>query len=253
MSVSFSVSGKHVLITGASRGIGQALALAFAGAGAHVLAAARDEQRLAQLKQQIEASGGRCSLIRLDVSDAASRDAAFKRVDLLVEHLDVLINNAGVEHVTPSLEVDEAIWDSIVDVNLKGAFFCAQAAARRMTAKGGSIINLCSLTSEVGVPGALPYGASKTGLVGMTRGLATEWAPLGIRVNGIGPGYFETDLTRPFYANPAWRAEMQKKVPLGRLGHLDDLAGAALFLASAASGYITGQVLYVDGGYLAGM
>ncbi|WP_213881627.1 SDR family oxidoreductase [Pseudomonas sp. dw_358] len=248
MTPSFSVAGKRVLITGASKGIGRSLALAFAAGGAQVLAAARDLDKLQTLKAEIAALGGLCSVFVLDVADRASREAAFAQIDAL----DVLINNAGVEKVTPSLGLDEATWDAIVDVNLKGAFFCAQAAAQRMSA-GASIINMCSLTSEVGVPGALPYGASKTGLVGMTRGLAAEWAPLGIRVNGLGPGYFETDLTRPFYENPGWQEAMLAKVPMGRLGHLDDLAGAALFLASQASGYITGQVLYVDGGYLAGM
>lgn len=251
MAISFSVSGKTVLITGASKGIGRSLAIAFAEAGAHVVAAARDTKKLEALKSQIEGEGGVCSIVSLDVGDSRSRQVAFTHIEAVVGQLDVLINNAGVEHVTPSLEVSEEIWDAIIDVNLKGAFFCAQAAAKLMAAKGGSIINICSLTSVVGVPGALPYGSSKAGLVGMTMGLATEWAPLGIRVNGIGPGYFETDLTRPFYEGTVWKEEMVKKVPLGRLGDLNDLAGAALFLSSSAASYITGQVLYVDGGFLA--
>ncbi|MFG9006961.1 SDR family NAD(P)-dependent oxidoreductase [Pseudomonas aeruginosa] len=252
MSLSFSVAGLRVLITGASKGIGRALALAFAQEGAHVIAAARDEERLRTLQEEIVASGGSCSIVMLDVADRQSRESAFGWIEEFFGTLDVLINNAGVEHVTPSLEVDEETWDFIVGVNLKGAFFCAQAAARLM-ASGGSILNLCSLTSEVGVPGALPYGSSKSGVLGMTRGLSTEWAPLGIRVNGIGPGYFETDMTKVFYEDSAWKSEMLRRVPLGRLGRLDDLIGAAVFLSSPAAAYITGQVLYVDGGYLASM
>ncbi|MBD1599887.1 SDR family oxidoreductase [Pseudomonas sp. CA3A] len=253
MATSFSVSGQKVLITGASRGIGRALALAFSGGGAAVIAAARDTRKLENLQQEIVATGGECTVVSMDVADLQSITAAFRFIEGEFGALDVLVNNAGVERLKGSLEVDEATWDAIVDVNLKGAFFCAQGAAKLMLGKGGSILNLCSLTSAVGVPGAVPYGSSKSGLLGMTRGLATEWAPLGIRVNAIGPGYFETDMTQVFYDDPQWQNTMRQKVPLGRLGRLDDLSGAAIFLSSAAASYITGQVLYVDGGYLAGI
>ncbi len=147
--------------------------------------------------------------------------------------------------------MDEALWDRILGTNLKGAFFAARAAARMMQERGGAILNLCSLTSEVGVPAAAPYGASKSGLLGMTRALATEWAPLGIRVNGIGPGYFRTALTEVFYRDEAWQSAMLGKIPMRRFGRMEDLMGAAVFLCSPAASYITGQVLYIDGGYLA--
>jgi gluconate 5-dehydrogenase len=248
----FSLEGQVALVTGSSRGIGLALAKALAEAGAKVVLAARNGATLATAQAEIEASGGRCSTLVMDVADAASRSQAFAELHAREGRLDILVNNAGIEQVTPSLELDEATWDRIVDTNLKGAFFCAQAAAQLMQASGGgSILNLCSLTSEVGVPGATPYGASKTGLLGMTRALATEWAALGIRVNGIGPGYFRTELTEVFYQDAAWRERMQAKIPLARFGDLDDLAGAAIFLCSPAASYVTGQVLYVDGGYLA--
>ena len=166
----------------------------------------------------------------------------------------ILVNNAGVEELRSSLSVDEAVWDRIIGTNLKGAFFCAQRFAKCGEMHIGmarSIINLCSLTSEVGVPGAVPYGASKSGLVGVTRALATEWASMDVRVNGIGPGYFRTDLTDVFYRDETWSASMLEKIPMKRFGLLEDLVGAAVFLASDASRYITGQVIYVDGGYLA--
>lgn len=247
---SFSLQGKVALVTGASRGIGRALAVALAQAGARVVLAARDTDALTDVHAEISGQCGTCAVVPMDVSDAASRAGAFAAIEAQEGRLDILINNAGIEQVMPSDLVDEALWDRIVGTNLKAAFFCAQAAARLMGA-GGSIVNLCSLTCEVGVPGAVPYGASKTGLVGMTRALATEWAGRGIRVNGIGPGYFHTDLTDVFYQDAAWRERMQASIPLGRFGELPDLAGSVVFLCSPAASYITGQVLYVDGGYLA--
>ena len=167
--------------------------------------------------------------------------------------IDILVNNAGYEQVTPSLDMSEAIWDAIIDTNLKGSFFVSRAVARHMAAsgQGGAIINLCSLTSYVGIPTAVPYGASKSGLLGMTRALAAEWAEHNIRVNALAPGYFRTEMTEPFYQDQSWADAMLTKIPQRRFGALDDIAGAAVFLASPASGYITGQCLPVDGGYLA--
>jgi gluconate 5-dehydrogenase len=247
---SFSLAGSRAVVTGAGRGIGQAIALALAEAGAEVIATGRDPAALDETARLIEAAGGRCCLARLDVADPAGIEEGFAAIGQSHGRIDILVNNAGVEQVRPALEVDEALWDRIVDTNLKGAFFCARAAAKMMQG-GGSILNLCSLTSEVGVPTAVPYGASKSGLVGMTRALAAEWAALGIRVNGIGPGYFRTRLTETFYQDEAWQQAMLGKIPLRRFGKLEDLMGAAVFLCSPAAAYITGQVLYIDGGYLA--
>jgi|SRR5476649_430512 len=246
----FSLEGKTALITGGSRGIGFTLARGLAQAGATVVVAGRNAETLDDAVRQLKHWDAGATGLLLDVSRGESISQAFSRFEN--GPLDIMINNAGTEQVCPSLEVDEALWQRIVDTNLKGAFFCAQAAARLMIGRhGGSMINICSLTSRVGVPGAAAYGASKAGLVGLTHTLSTEWAKQGIRVNGIGPGYFSTDMTQVFYQDPQWCEAMLSKIPLGRFGELDDVIGAAVFLSSDAARYITGQVLYIDGGYLA--
>jgi NAD(P)-dependent dehydrogenase (short-subunit alcohol dehydrogenase family) len=245
----FALGGKRALVTGASRGIGRAIAEGLAAAGADVAIAARDEARLGATADTIGSLGRRAVPLTLDVTSADGCRAAVERAAEVLGGLDILINNAGVERVMPSLDLDEETWDLILDTNLKGAFFCAQAAARAMTT-GGAILNVCSLTSERGIPAAVPYGSSKTGLLGMTRALAAEWARLGIRVNAIAPGYFRTELTEAFYRDAGWQEGMLGKIPQGRFGRLDDLTGAAVFLCSDAAGYVTGACLPVDGGTL---
>lgn len=246
----FTLSGRIAVITGASRGIGRSLAAALTAAGAHVALLSRDARRLQLTQQELSEQGFGVASFVVDVAEPASVELALDAVVKSLGRIDILVNNAGIEEACPSLDVTEELWDRIVGTNLRGAFFCAQAAARRMSG-GGSILNVCSLTSAVGVPGAAAYGASKSGLAGLTRTLATEWATRGIRVNGIAPGYFHTQLTEEFFADEEWRAGMLKKIPLRRFGDSSDLGGAAVFLCSAAASYITGQILYVDGGYLA--
>jgi NAD(P)-dependent dehydrogenase (short-subunit alcohol dehydrogenase family) len=248
----FSLDGKVAVVTGASRGIGGALASALARAGAAVALLGRDAQALSAAQAALAVKGHAVMHVTADVGVNSSIEAAFDAVLGSMSRIDILINNAGVEEPCASLDVSEALWDRIIDTNLKGAFFCAQAAARRMT-HGGSILNVCSLTSEIGIPGAAPYGASKSGLAGLTRTLATEWAAKGIRVNGIGPGYFRTALTESFYQDEQWQRAMLQRIPQRRFGRLDDLGGAAVFLCSDAAAYITGQILYVDGGYMAAL
>lgn len=243
----FSLTGKQALVTGGSRGIGHALALGLSEAGAQVTITGRNANSLALALDSLHKLDPSARAEVVDVTQQGDIERLFTRISP-----DIVINNAGTEQLCPSLEVDEALWQRIIDTNLKGAFFTAQAAARQMQQRGGgSIINLCSLTSEVGVPGAAAYGASKSGLLGLTRALSSEWASKNIRVNAIGPGYFSTDLTAEFYQDRQWCERMLEKIPLGRFGELDDLVGAGIFLSSDAARYITGQVIYIDGGYLA--
>ena len=237
-------------MTGASRGIGQAIATALAAAGADVGLLGRNVSALAETEAAIRASGRRCVTAAADVCNVGETATAIETLAGALGGIEIFVNNAGYEEVRPSLDVDEALWERIVDTNLKGAFFAAQAAAKRMTS-GGAIINLCSLTSYVGIPTAVPYGSSKTGLLGMTRALATEWAPLGIRVNAIAPGYFHTAMTDVFYQDKGWQEAMLSKIPQRRFGRMEDIGGAVIFLASDASAYVTGHCIPIDGGYLA--
>jgi len=248
----FDLTGRRALVTGASRGIGRTIALALAEAGADVAVSARNLEQLSETLSLVEQTGASCVALAQDVRDVGASVAAVGEAAATLGGLDILINNAGFESVRPSLDVDEALWDSIVDTNLKGAFFCARAAGRIMAESGGgAIVNLCSLTSFVGIPTAVPYGASKTGLLGMTRALATEWAAHGIRVNAIAPGYFRTTMTEVFYEDEAWQERMLAKIPQGRFGGEGDLGGVVIFLCSDAAAYVTGHCIPVDGGYLA--
>ncbi len=247
----FDLTDRKAIVTGASRGIGREIALALAEAGADVAITARNVGSLDETAEAIRALGRTPVPVALDVTDVSRCRTAIAEAADQLGGLDILVNNAGMEQICPSLDVEEELWDRILDTNLKGAFFCAQAAAKLMAGRAGAIINLCSLTSEVGVPTAVPYGSSKSGLLGMTRALAAEWAPLNIRVNAIAPGYFRTSMTEMFYENEGWQGAMLGKIPMQRFGDLKDLRGAAVFLASDASAYITGHCLPVDGGFLA--
>lgn len=247
----FSLEGKKALVTGGSRGIGRAIAEGLARAGADVAVSGRSIKALKDCAREIRQMGRQAPAICMDVTDVDNcRRGVAEAADRL-GGLDILVNNAGVEQVCASLDVEEELWDLIVDTNLKGAFFVAQTAARLM--KGGAILNICSLTSERGIPTAVPYGSSKTGVAGMTRALAVEWASLGIRVNALEPGYFRTSLTEPFYKSAEWQKGMLGKIPMQRFGQLNDLVGASVFLCSGAASYITGVCLPVDGGTLASL
>jgi NAD(P)-dependent dehydrogenase (short-subunit alcohol dehydrogenase family) len=251
----FSLEGKRAFVTGAGRGIGLAIAAALAEAGATVALAARTRDEINAAAEAIASAGGNALPFTLDVADPTACRSVIPTAAKAMGGLDILVNNAGIEQTCPALDVEPDLWDRILDINLKGAFFVAQAAGRLMASvgKGGAVLNICSLTSEVGIPTAVPYGSSKAGLLGMTRALAVEWAPLNIRVNAIAPGYFRTHLTEPFFTNERWRTETTAKIPAGRFGEMDDLGGAVVYLVSDAARYVTGQCLAIDGGTLASL
>lgn len=249
----FKLDGRVALVTGGGRGIGRAIALALAHAGADVAISGRTISQLQSTAEEISGLGRKSLAITADVSKLQDIENMVRTVVNEFGRLDILVNNAGINKRVPSLEVTEELWDSIVDTNLKGTFFCCQAAGRVMLKQGkGKIINICSLTSQIGMTTIAPYGATKSGILGLTRSLAAEWARHGINVNAIGPGYHETDLTRPLLENKAWMEKLLPRIPIGRVGTTEDLMGVAVFLASDASNYISGEIIYVDGGFLSG-
>jgi NAD(P)-dependent dehydrogenase (short-subunit alcohol dehydrogenase family) len=245
-----SLDGRKALITGASSGFGRHFAHTLAAAGADVAIAARRIDRLQKEAETIAAQTGRKAVATaLDVSDTDRIAAVVERAADALGGLDLLVNNAGTVIAKPSLDQTEADWDQVIDVNLKGAFFVAQAAARRMVhGGGGAIVNISSLLGERVSKTELPYNVSKAGLSHMTKALAYEWARHGIRVNGIAPGYVKTDLNRGFLESEAGTA-MERKIPLRRFGSPADLDGALLYLLSDASAWTTGHILTVDGGH----
>lgn len=243
-----SLAGKLALVTGASSGLGLHFAGVLAAQGAAVVLAARRVEALEAARAGIAATGGTASTVALDVTDPASVEAVFAAMGGAP---DIVVNNAGISDDRPALEMEAALWDSVIDTNLKGAFLVAQAAARRMKSdgKGGSIVNVASITGLRPAGNLAAYAASKAGLIHLTKTLALEWARHGIRVNALCPGYIETDLNRAFFAGEAGKA-MIRRIPQRRLGRPEELDGALLLLAGDAGSYITGTALVADGGHL---
>lgn len=242
--------GRVALVTGASGGLGAHFAGVLARAGFRVAVAARRVEGCAAVCDAIRAGGGEAEAFALDVADAGSVKAAFAAVSARFGRLDALVNNAGVATTAPALDLAEGDWDRVVDTNLKGAFLCAQAAARLMTENGGgTIVNVASILGLRVAAQVAPYAASKAGLVQLTKALALEWARHGVRVNALCPGYIETDINRAFFRSDAGQA-MLKRVPQRRLGQPEDLDGPLLLLCSDASRYMTGAAIAVDGGHL---
>jgi 2-deoxy-D-gluconate 3-dehydrogenase len=246
----FDLSGKTAIVTGANGGIGQGIALALANAGADVVAVGRSDT--SETAALVEAAGRRFKSIRADLASSAPVQSIIEESVAWSGHVDILVNNSGIIRRTDSIDFSEQDWDDVMNVNLKSAFFLAQAAARRMIAQGsgGKIINIASMLSFQGGIRVPSYTASKSGLAGITRILACEWAVKGINVNAIAPGYIATENTRPLREDSERNAAIVGRIPVGRWGAPSDIGGAAVFLASHAADYVHGVILPVDGGWL---
>ncbi len=249
----FSLRGKVALVTGGGGPIGAAIARGLARAGAAVsLGGGRSAENLVAVKRSITDAGGTAWSFPADLSRPGACEEIVERTVTEGGGVDILITAHGVQLRKPALEITAAEWDNILSINLKAVFFTCQVAARAMQRAGhGSIITIASLTSEIGLPHLAAYGASKGGVAQLTKALAVEWAPLGIRVNAIAPGRIRTPMTEDIFSNPEQRESFLRVIPLRRAGIPEDLEGAAIFLASDASSYMTGQVLFLDGGWLA--
>lgn len=247
---SFSLQGKRALVTGAGRGIGVALAAALAEAGATVTLAARTAGEIEAAADDIRRAGGKAETLVIDVTDTAGFRAAIDARPAF----DIFVNNAGTNRPASFLDVTEEEFTAVIDLNVRAAFFAAQAVARRMAAEGlkGSIINISSQAGHIALAARSTYTTSKFAVEGMTKAMATDLAPLGIRVNSLCPTFIETAMTRPALADPAFRAFVTSKIKLGRVGAVEDLMGACVFLASDAASLMTGSALVVDGGWTTG-
>lgn len=246
------LAGKKALVTGASRGIGSAVAAALAEAGADVALAGRDRSSLGESAARAAGGGTRVETLLGDVRDVATCQRLVSETVEAFGAVDILVNAAGGTRRGPAVDTSEDDWDAVQDMNLKSVFFLSRAAAQRMIARGngGVIVNIASLNSVVGNAWAASYAASKGGIAALTRSLALEWVDAGVRVNAIGPGMIATDMTGPLERDEDRHRALLEHIPMGRFGRPDELGGAAVFLASPSSSYLTGQVIYVDGGYL---
>jgi NAD(P)-dependent dehydrogenase (short-subunit alcohol dehydrogenase family) len=248
----FDLGGRVAVVTGASAGLGAQLAMALAGAGAHVVVTARRKERLDALVAEIEAGGGRALAQACDVGDEDQVDALAEAACAAFGPVDVLVNNAGITQSGPAEDESTEVWQRVLRTNLDGVFFCARRFGREMLERGsGSIVNVASILGLVGT-GQIPqasYAASKGGVVNLTRELAAQWARRGVRVNAIAPGWFESEMTGDMFAEERSHKWMRGRTPMGRSGRAGELDGALLYLASDASSFVTGQVLAVDGGW----
>ncbi len=249
----FSVEGQVVLVSGGSRGIGRAIAEGFAERRARVIISSRNPESLSQAVEEMQESGLTVESVVCDVSSEEDITSSVEQVLEAAGHIDTLINVAGVNRRKRAETVTTEDYDFIMDTNLRGAFLLSRAVGRHMIERGsGTQINIQSLNTWMPLKGVLPYAMSKSGMQGMTRALALEWGPRGVRVNSLSPGFILTDLTRKLWSDETMQAWNAANAPLGRLGVPEDMIGTAIFLASRASAFMTGQTLYVDGGFSSG-
>lgn len=248
----FSLTGKVALVTGATSGIGRRQALALAGAGAAVVLVGRREEKLREAAAEIEASGGRAAAMPADLGDRGLLPKLAGRAAAVFGPIDILINAAGVNYRQPAEEITLDSWDKTLNLNLAVPFFLARELVPAMKKKGsGRIINIASLQSSRAFPNGLAYGASKGGVAQLTRAMAEAWSRHGVACNAIAPGFFPTELTAPVYEDSTLLEKLATQTTIGRNGELSDLDGLTIFLASPASDYVTGQIIYLDGGFTA--
>ncbi len=245
----FDLSAKRALVTGSSQGIGLALARGLAGAGASVILNGRNEDRLAAAADDLRKEGASVLQSAFDVTQSEAVTAAVDALEEEAGPIDILVNNAGMQFRTVLQDYPDDKWHDLMRTNIDSVFFVGRAVARHMIGRGqGKIINICSVQSELGRPGIAPYAATKGAVKMLTKGMCIDWAGHGIQVNAIGPGYFKTPLNKALVENPEFSAWLENRTPAGRWGDVKELAGAAVFLASDASSFINGHILYVDGG-----
>ncbi|MCA1959521.1 MAG: glucose 1-dehydrogenase [Desulfomonile sp.] len=246
----FDLSGRVALVTGASKGLGKAMSVALAKAGADLALYARDVEGLKAVKAAVEEVGRRAEFFAVDVLDKACIDRSVRETLSTFEHIDILVNNAGVNVRKPVLELSPDEWDLVLSTNLKGYFLMAQAVVPHMISRcRGKVINMASILGAVALPTQVAYASSKGGVIQMTKVMALEWAKQGIQVNAIGPTYFETPLVAQLRNDPERFQFIVDRTPMGRWGQPDELAGVVIFLASKASDFITGQTIFIDGGW----
>lgn len=247
----FDLSGKTALITGSSRGLGRAFAEGLAQAGARVVLNGVNPQRLEEAAKEMQAQGYDVLTSAFDVADEMAIKAAFDQFDADEVAIDILVNNAGIQFRKPMLELETADWQRVLDINLTAAFVVGREAAKRMAERGhGKIVNIGSLTSELARATVAPYTVAKGGIKMLTKAMAAEWGEAGIQANAIGPGYMVTDMNEALINNPDFDAWVKGRTPMRRWGLPEELAGTCIYLASNASNYVSGQIIYADGGMI---
>ncbi len=247
----FDLSGKTALITGSSRGLGLAFAEGLASAGARIILNGVNPGRLEEAAEEMRAKGNDVLTVAFDVTNEAAVMAAFKKLDAAGIEVDILINNAGIQFRKPMLELDTADWRRVIEINLTAAFVIGREAARRMAMRGrGKIVNIGSLTSELARATVAPYTVAKGGIKMLTKAMAAEWGEMGIQANAIGPGYMVTDMNEALLSNPEFDTWVKGRTPMRRWGLPEELAGTAIYLSSEASNYVSGQIIYADGGMI---
>lgn len=247
----FDLSGRTALITGSTRGLGRAIARGLGQAGAALVVNGRDPAATEAAAQDMRDQGLSARAAAFDVTDEQAVEAAFRDLDANGVQIDILVNNAGIQHRQPMVELSLADWQRVIDTNLTSAFLLGREAAKRMIPRGrGKVINIGSLTSELARATVIPYTVAKGGIRLLTKGMAAEWGPHGIQANAIGPGYMLTDMNEALSSNPDFDAWVKGRTPAGRWGNPDELVGTAVYLASAASDYVSGQLIFVDGGMI---